>query len=111
MNGAVIQVFVANSAMLSCAIMSCLTLGLIRSRSVEILTSYPRTRSYLRLQRLGSNVYEVNPWLWQFGRGKPRFCGLTVEQPETMARKSTEQHKKAAETKWRHKAATGYSLI
>ena len=60
-------------------------------------------------ERLGSNVYEVNMWLWQFGRGKPRLGGLTVEQPETMARKSTvadEQHKKAAGTKWRHKAAT-----
>jgi hypothetical protein len=26
------------------------------------------------------NVYEVNPSLWQFGRGKPRLEGLTVEQ-------------------------------
>ena len=62
-------------------------------------------------ERLGSNMHEVNPWLWQFGRGKPRLGGLTVEQTdsETMARKSTvadERHKKAAETKWRHKAAT-----
>ncbi len=24
--------------------------------------------------RRGSNVYEVNPWLWQFGRGKPRLA-------------------------------------
>ena len=23
--------------------------------------------------RRGSNVYDVNPWLWQFGRGKPRL--------------------------------------
>ena len=23
--------------------------------------------------RHGSNVNEVNPWLWQFGRGKPRL--------------------------------------
>ncbi len=28
--------------------------------------------------RRGSNVYEVNPWLWQFGRGKPRLGDLTV---------------------------------
>jgi hypothetical protein len=28
----------------------------------------------------GSNVYEVNPWLWQFGRGKPRLGGLTIEE-------------------------------
>ncbi len=28
----------------------------------------------------GSNVYEVNPWLWQFGRSKPRLGGLSVEK-------------------------------
>ena len=32
--------------------------------------------------RRGSNVYEVNPWLWQFGRGKPRLGGLSVEATE-----------------------------
>ena len=56
--------------------------------------------------RRGSNVYEVNPWLWQFGRGKPRLGGLTVEQ--TMARKSAvvvQRHKKAAATKRSRKAA------
>jgi hypothetical protein len=32
--------------------------------------------------RLGSDVYEVNPWLWQFGHGKPhrRLGGLTIEE-------------------------------
>jgi hypothetical protein len=30
--------------------------------------------------RRGINVYEVNPWLWQFERGKVRLCGLSVEQ-------------------------------
>ena len=29
--------------------------------------------------RCGSYVYVVNPWLWQFGRGKPRLGGLSVE--------------------------------
>ena len=28
----------------------------------------------------GSNVYEITPWLWQFGRGKPRLGGLSVEE-------------------------------
>ena len=28
----------------------------------------------------GSNVYEVNPWLWQFGRGRPRLRGLSVSE-------------------------------
>ncbi len=30
----------------------------------------------------GSNVYEVNPWLWQSGRGKPRLGGLSVEKTD-----------------------------
>jgi hypothetical protein len=54
----------------------------------------------------GSNVYEVNPYLWQFGRGKPRLGGLTIE--ETSERKdavSNSQHKRAAETV-RHCKAT-----
>jgi hypothetical protein len=38
--------------------------------------------------RRGSNVYEVNHWLWQVGRGKPRLGGLTV--------KETTERKKAA---------------
>ena len=32
--------------------------------------------------RRGSNVYEVNQWLWQFGRGKPRLGGLSVEDTD-----------------------------
>jgi hypothetical protein len=35
--------------------------------------------------RLDSNVYEVNQWLWQFGRGKQRLGGLLIEK--TGARK------------------------
>jgi hypothetical protein len=35
--------------------------------------------------RRGSNVYEVNTLLWQFGRGKPRLGGLTIV--ETFDRK------------------------
>ncbi len=30
--------------------------------------------------RRGSNVYEVNLWLWSFARGKPRLGGVTVDQ-------------------------------
>ncbi len=42
--------------------------------------------------RRGSNVYEVNPRLWQFasGRGKPRLGGLSVEK--------TDDRKEAAQT-------------
>ncbi len=30
----------------------------------------------------GGSVYEVNVWLWQFGCGKQRLGGLTVEETE-----------------------------
>jgi hypothetical protein len=30
--------------------------------------------------RKGSNVYEVNQWMWEFGRGKPRLGGLSVTE-------------------------------
>ncbi len=30
--------------------------------------------------RRDSNVDEVNTWLWQFGRAKPRLGGLTIEE-------------------------------
>jgi hypothetical protein len=55
--------------------------------------------------RRGSNVYEVNPWLWQFGRGKPHLGGLTVE--ETALKKAArhkEQVKRAVETHQPRKA-------
>ncbi len=56
--------------------------------------------------RWGSNFYEVNPWLWQVGRGKPCLGGLTIK--ETSERKdavSNAQHKRAAEIVCRCKAA------
>ena len=31
--------------------------------------------------RRGS-MYEINPWLWQFGRGRPRIGGLSVSETE-----------------------------
>jgi hypothetical protein len=45
--------------------------------------------------RWGSNVYEVNPWRWQFGRGKPRLGGLTVKE-------TTERKKAAREGYFKH---------
>ena len=55
--------------------------------------------------RRGSNVYEVNPWLWQFGRGKPRLGGLSVEETqERMQAVMDERHMRAAETRGRRKA-------
>jgi hypothetical protein len=52
--------------------------------------------------RRGSNVYEVNLWLWQFGRGRPRLGDLSVE--DTAERKQAhrdESHKRAVETRRR----------
>ena len=55
--------------------------------------------------RRGSNVYEVNPWLWQFGRGKPRLGGLSVEDTqERMQAARDERNLRAAETRRRRKA-------
>ena len=55
--------------------------------------------------RRGSNIYEVNPWLWQFGRGKPRLGGLSVEDTqERKAAASFERNKRAAETRRQRKA-------
>ena len=55
--------------------------------------------------RRGSNIYEVNPWLWQFGRGKPRLGGLSVEDTqERKAAASAERRLRAVETRRRRKA-------
>ena len=54
--------------------------------------------------RQGSNVYEVDPWLWQFGRGKQRLGGLSVE--ETFDRKDAAQQERivrGAETRTRRR--------
>ncbi len=47
--------------------------------------------------RRGSNVYEVNTWLWQFGRSKPRLGGLTIEETsarQDSARKASDRRRK-----------------
>jgi hypothetical protein len=59
--------------------------------------------------RQGSNVYEVNPWLWQFGRGKPHLDGpsLSVEKTgarKAAARKDSERFLRGAATRRRRKA-------
>ena len=57
--------------------------------------------------RRGSNVYEVNPWLWQFGRGKPRLGGLSVEDTDDRKEAAAalkERSLRGAETRRRRKA-------
>ncbi len=52
--------------------------------------------------RRSSNVYEVNQRLWQFGCGKPRLGGLSVE--ETADRNDAALHERSqrgAETRRR----------
>ena len=55
----------------------------------------------------GSNVYEVNQWLWDIARGKPRLGGLSVA--ETEERRITvrkEGASRASATKARRKHKT-----
>ena len=55
--------------------------------------------------RRGSNVYEVNTWLWMFGCCKPSLGGLCVE--ETALKKDAvrvEHAKRCVETRRRWKA-------
>ena len=55
--------------------------------------------------RRGSNVYEVNPWLWQYGRGKPRLGGLSVEKTDDRKEAALKQQNLCgAETRRRRKA-------
>jgi hypothetical protein len=54
--------------------------------------------------RRRSNLYEVDQWLWKFGRCKPGLGGLTVD--ETAMRKNTvreENVKRSAETRRRRR--------
>ena len=37
--------------------------------------------------RRGSHVYEVNTWLWNFGRPKPRVAGLSVAKTEKIRKR------------------------
>jgi hypothetical protein len=55
--------------------------------------------------RRGSNVYEVNLWLWSFARGKPHLGGLSVEKTfERQVTAGEASKERAAETRRRRKA-------
>ena len=56
----------------------------------------------------GSNVYEVNPWLWQFGLGRPRLGGLSVSETEERREavvRAGATRKRSQETRRRREAA------
>ena len=59
--------------------------------------------------RRGSNVYEVNTWMWSFGRGKPRLGGLSIVQTQARhdAAASESQRQRAAKPKRVLKTASG----
>jgi hypothetical protein len=51
-------------------------------------------------RRGGSHVYEINTWLWNFGRPQPQIGGLSVAKTERIHRQSrSETSLRAAETK------------
>ena len=55
--------------------------------------------------RRGSNMYEINPWLWQFGRGKPRLGGLSCEETDERNEAALQERSlRGAETRRRRKA-------
>jgi hypothetical protein len=54
--------------------------------------------------RRGSNAYEVNQWLWQFGRGKQRLGGLSVENTDAKKAAAQNERLRGAETCQRRKA-------
>jgi hypothetical protein len=46
--------------------------------------------------RRGSHVYEINTWLWKFGRPQPRVGGLSVAKTEKIRRMSRSDAAKRA---------------
>jgi hypothetical protein len=52
--------------------------------------------------RRGSHVYEINAWLWTFGRPQPRVGGLSVARTDRIRRKSKPE---AARRAWKTKKA------
>ena len=44
--------------------------------------------------RRGSHVYEINTWLWNFGRPQPRVGDLSVAKTEKLRRKSLSEASK-----------------
>ena len=56
----------------------------------------------------GSNVYEVNLWMWQFGRGRQRIGGRDVAETERRRAARLEQRQKQSwETRKRRKEERG----
>jgi hypothetical protein len=52
--------------------------------------------------RRGSHVYEINTWLWNFGRPQPRVGGFSVAETDEIRKKSRSE---AAKRGWATKRA------
>jgi hypothetical protein len=57
--------------------------------------------------RRGSHVYEINTWLWNFGRPQPRVGDLSVAKTEKLRRKSRSE---ASKRGWATKRARKWPL-
>ena len=58
--------------------------------------------------RKGSHVYEINTWLWSFGRPQPRVGGLSVSKAQRIRKASkSEAAKRGGKTKRARKCAAG----
>ena len=53
--------------------------------------------------RRGSHVYEVNTWLWNFGRPQPRVASLSVAKTEKICKRS-QCRGAAAKSAWKTRA-------
>ncbi len=53
------------------------------------------------LRMAGSNVYEVNPWLWQFGCFNPRLGGLAIEETSESEPERQDVDRKASDKRGR----------
>jgi hypothetical protein len=68
-----------------------------------VSTSYRPSRTVTHKgSRRGSHVYEINAWLWNFGRPQPRVGGLSVAKTERIRMKSGPE---AARRAWKTKKA------
>ena len=55
--------------------------------------------------RRGGNVYKVNPWLWQSGRGRPRLGGLSVSETKDKSKAIVWAGAKRSQETRRHREA------
>ena len=58
--------------------------------------------------RRGSHVYEINTWLWNFGRPQPRVGGLSVAKTEKIRRKSRSE---ASKRGWATRLAPDFRMV